>query len=48
VYIIGTGDAGNRIRTTEDILKRKPDFSLAALPPRRYKSGLPVNIDVGV
>src|SRR5918993_3221051 len=37
VYIIGTGDAGNRFRTIEDILKDSSISPLAAIPPRRYK-----------
>jgi hypothetical protein len=37
VYIIGTGNAGNRFRTMDGILTDGPISPLAALPPRRYK-----------
>lgn len=48
VYIIGPMAAGNTVLLRDTYLQERPKSPLAALPPRRYKTGLPRIFGVGV
>jgi hypothetical protein len=48
VYIIGKNAAGNTVLRGVIYLRERLNSPLAALPPRRYKTGLPRIFGVGV
>jgi hypothetical protein len=48
VYIIGKNAAGNTVLRGVIYLRERFNSPLAALPPHRYKTGLPRIFGVGV